>query len=277
MRKPLLIKITVFAYVIISAASIFLLPGKYMVPFLIIFSSLSLCCFLMVIAKHLSEKIEVKTGILFRESKAEYSQIESLFAIYKLLKTDNILPPFRGWAISPDFGAIILKNIKNNKIENILECGSGVSTLIICYLMKQLGRGHLFTLEHDSKYAAQTRKQLQDNNLTNYATIIETKLIPYTINDKEWQWYDIGSIKDDQKFDLLIVDGPPFQLQQQSRYPALPIIDEYLTDGAVVLIDDCKREQDKQVVKLWLKKYNYYSDEWIETEKGAYLLTKHSQ
>ena len=274
MNKLFLIIIISVLYLLFCLALIFILPDNYVLPSLVMISFLGVFFTSYFIGKFLSKKIDKKTDLLQREIFAEYGQIESLFAIYNLLKIDSILPPFRGWAISPDFASIILKKIRNNKATQIIECGSGVSTIIICYLLKQRGSGHLYTLEHDAEYAEKTRLQLEKNNLTEYATIFVSELAPYTLNGETWNWYDMKNITEDQKFDMLIVDGPPFQIQARSRYPALPLLYKHLNDKSIVLIDDCKREEDKYVVELWLNEFKDFRDEWIETEKGAYLLTK---
>jgi len=277
MNKMYLIIVVIFLYITLSLLSVFFIPGKWVIPVISIISFTGIFLLIYYIGKLLSNKIERKTDLLYREIYAEYGQIESLFAIYNLLRIDSILPPFRGWAISPDFASIILKKIRNNKIDQIIECGSGVSTIIICYLMKQRGSGHLYTLEHDIEYAEKTRQQLVNNNLADFATIMVSELVPHTINGVVWNWYDISNIKTDQKFDMLIVDGPPFQIQANSRYPAIPLLNKHLNKNAIVLIDDCKRDEDKSVVKQWISEFNDFHDEWIETEKGAYLLTKNQK
>ncbi|MCB0805048.1 MAG: class I SAM-dependent methyltransferase [Bacteroidales bacterium] len=274
MNKLTLIIITLLLYIFVAILSAVLLPERIVYTFLAIVSFTGIFLFVYYATKHISDKIDKKTEFLNTEIFAQYSQIESLFAIYNLLKIDGILPPFRGWAISPDFASIILKKIRNNKAEQILECGSGVSTIIIGYLLKQRGSGHLYTLEHDAEYAKKTQTQLEKNNLSEYVTILQSELISHSIHNNTWQWYDYSGIGNGQLFDMLIIDGPPFQLQPKSRYPALPLLDKNLNNKAIILIDDCKREEDSEVVKQWLNEYSHYTEEWIDTEKGAYLLTK---
>ena len=276
MNKLLLIKIPILIYVVAVVMILSVVPDNFQIASLMIISSLIIIYLVIIAGKHLSDKLDKKTEFLHKEILADYSQIESLFAIYNLLKIDSILPPFRGWAISPDFASVILKKIRHNKLEMIIECGSGVSTLIIAYLLKQRGSGHLYTLEHDKVYAEKTRQQLLRNDLTDYVTIIEKEMSNYKLNNKEWLWYNISDLDEDLKVDLLIVDGPPFQIQPKSRYPAIPLLNKYLKNQAIVLIDDCNREDDKSVVEQWTREFSYYAKEWIDTEKGAFLLTKHN-
>ena len=88
-----------------------------------------------------------------------YRQIESLFSIFGPLRVTAPLPPMREWAVSPDFANMIAGTIYR-KAGRVLELGSGVSTLVAGYALRQAGGGALVSLEHEEHFA-----RISDGNL----------------------------------------------------------------------------------------------------------------
>ncbi|MCF8369837.1 MAG: class I SAM-dependent methyltransferase [Bacteroidales bacterium] len=274
MTQPTKYVLLIVLYLLVSISFILFIDQDFTLPALILLTGLFITIIFLLGIRFLSQKTEKKSLEISNEISASYHQVESLFSIYSALEIDNILPPFRGWAISPDFAALILSKMKEKNPEYVLECGSGISTILIAYFMKNNKRGHLYSFEHNKQYAKATQKRLKKHGLEKYATILDTELIDHTINDNSWKWYDAKQLKQDLKFDLVMIDGPPYQLQEKARYPALPLLDNYLNPGAVILVDDCSREQDNEVINDWISEFENYDSQWFQTEKGAYILTK---
>lgn len=263
-------------YLIASISIILFFNPDYVISVLIVLTGLFMAVVLLQSIRLLSQKNEMRTKKMIDNLTISYRQIESLFSIYSSLNIESILPPFRGWAISPDFASLILSKMKETRPTNILECGSGISTVLIAYYLKKINKGHLYSFEHDKEYAESTVDLLKRHDLLPYVTIFNTDLIDHDINGKSWKWYNTDQMNKDIKFDLVIIDGPPFQVQPKSRYPALPILDNFFNPNAVILIDDCAREQDNEVINDWLAEFKNYDSQWFDTEKGAYVLTKHN-
>jgi hypothetical protein len=75
---------------------------------------------------------------------------------------------------------------------------------------------------------------------------------------------------------MLIIDGPPGNIQHLARYPALPLLFHLLSDDVVVLLDDAFRADEREIVKRWLKEFGGFSLEEIDAEKGAAILRRQS-
>jgi hypothetical protein len=73
---------------------------------------------------------------------------------------------------------------------------------------------------------------------------------------------------------MLIVDGPPGNIQEKSRYPVLPLLHNSLSDSARIIMDDGNREDEKSIVAMWLKEYGGFTSRFLDLEKGAYVLEK---
>ena len=206
--------------------------------------------------------------------KQDYNQIEAMIYLLWRVKPKWPLPPMRGWAISPDFANIVISAIFDHKPKLILECGSGVSTILMSYCLKRLEQSHIWSLDHDKEFADNTRKYLKIHKLDNMATVIHAPLKEKLLKGKSWFWYDTSGIEDIGPFDLFIIDGPPDNIQKMARYPALPLLIDTLSDDAIIIIDDASREDEGNMVKAWLEEFKNFDYEWYNTEKGTIILTK---
>jgi predicted O-methyltransferase YrrM len=204
----------------------------------------------------------------------QFKQIESLFSIFNSLKISQPLPSMGGWVISPDFGKIIVDLVFEKKPKLILEASSGVSTLLASYCLKQLGEGNVISLEEENKYAEVSNNALIKHGLKDIANVIHAPLKEIEIEGKKWIWYDLTEIKDIKPIDMLIIDGPAQYGREQKmiRYPALPLLFDSLSDEAIIILDDADRQDEKNIVDLWLKQFNCFEVERIDTEKGTVIL-----
>jgi O-antigen/teichoic acid export membrane protein/predicted O-methyltransferase YrrM len=203
-----------------------------------------------------------------------YRQIESLFSIYATLNVAQPLPPMRGWAVSPDFASVVIALIHDVKPTCIVEAGSGVSTLIAGYTLKQEGGGMIVSLEQDKRYADIARANVNRHGLGDFVSVRHAPLKSRMIGSKSWLWYDLDQLEDVKSIDMVIVDGPPGNIQRLARYPALPILADRLSDKAVVVLDDCFRHAEREILARWLRDYAGFTSETVGTEKGTVILRK---
>ncbi len=202
----------------------------------------------------------------------EYKQIESLFSLFSVLKFKLPLPPMRDWAISPDFANTIISLIYERRPKLILEVGSGVSTILEAYCLNQIGGGTIISLENDPQFSVRTAENIKKHGMDHIAQIVYAPLKEVTIGDGTWLWYDPAQLVNIKNIDLLVIDGPPRSTQKFARYPAMPILFNQLSDDAIIVLDDALREDEKQVVELWLKEFNCFQFESIDSEKGTIIL-----
>jgi predicted O-methyltransferase YrrM len=127
----------------------------------------------------------------------------------------------------------------------ILECGSGVSTVLLARLLRERGRGAVTSLEHDPHWATLIQDHLQREHLEQIARIVHAPL------QGDPPWYRLGELPDE--IDLLIVDGPPaFEPGHSARRtPALTRFDARLAPEAAVILDDIDRPGEQQTIATW--------------------------
>lgn len=203
-----------------------------------------------------------------------YRQVESLFSIYSIINFRYPLPPMRGWPISPDFGQIIITHILKEKPKTIFECGGGISTILCGYMLEKIGEGKIISLDHEEKFLSKTKEELRLHQIKVKIDGIYSPLKNYEINGKTWLWYDLEKIRDEPLIDMLIVDGPPSTVQQNARYPALPLLRKYFSDKITIFIDDAGRKEEREMINLWMEEFPEFAFESIETEKGVAILKK---
>lgn len=210
----------------------------------------------------------------FKQQDYHYKQVEALFSLFSMIRPRYPLPSMDGWAITPDFANILISHIREHKPRVILELSSGTSTLIAAYIVEEIGVGSIYSLENTEEWTASTVELLKKHGLQELAEVIHAPLETIMFGEESWLWYDRQQIPDLTSIDLLVVDGPPKRLQNLSRYPALPVLFDKLSDNAVILLDDSKREDETKTVERWLVEYPELQCEMVDTEKGTAILRK---
>lgn len=204
----------------------------------------------------------------------DYQQLEALFSIFALLKLNHPLPSMRGWAISPDFAKQLLALIYEYQPKVVVELGSGVSTLVMGYCLQASKSSRVISLDHEEAYAKASINQVMHHQLAEVAKIIYAPLQKTLVNDQSWQWYGIDGLRSELpgKIDLLVIDGPPGHLQPLSRYPALPVLYELLSDRAIIVMDDANREDEQKIIEQWKQEFNFSVVSMPGNEKGTVIL-----
>lgn len=204
------------------------------------------------------------------ETSALFSQIQALFALERKLALTDALPLMRGWAGSPDFLLQVANEVIDNKPRIVMECSSGVSTLVIARCLQLNGMGHVYSLEHESDYAEKTRHLLRKHGLTEWASVLNA---PLQTMHTETPWYAETSIPPDlPPIDMLVVDGPPTSVAKLARFPAVPRLMPRMSKRAVVMVDDADRDDEREMVRRWKELYPQLKDTYLPCEKGLLVL-----
>ncbi len=156
------------------------------------------------------------------------------------------------WAMD----AVFAENVARTVIERpgqIVELGSGHSSVLIAQRLAQLERGHLTSLEHLEEFARRTRGWLADQGLDTVATVVHAPIADQDVDGNTAAWYSMDALEDvlPERIDVLIVDGPPAKLGKEARRPAVPLLEERLAPDALILMDDGDREDETRIAHAW--------------------------
>lgn len=218
-------------------------------------------------------RVEAKLARLQREIQSLFVQGEALNGLYADLAFRRSLPPTRGWAASPDFLGVLARHVMQARPKVILECGSGVSTVVLARACELNGIGHVYSLEHQADFAERTRSELHRHGLAGHGEILDAPLTRHTFDGREWSWYGLQALPS-IPFDMLVIDGPPETTDPLARYAAGPLLFPHLTPGASIFLDDALREGEKEAVARWLREQPDLTCTWVSSEKGCAVLRK---
>lgn len=207
-----------------------------------------------------------------------YRQTEALVMLSRCLPLRYPLPPMRSWAVSPDLALSLYELVRERQPEWIIECGSGVSSIVMGYALQEIGHGHLIAFEHLERFVEIGTDLVARHALSEHVEIVHAPLEPIELGGASWQWYgkNVHSVLEGKKADLLFVDGPPGGTGPQARYPALPVLKAYLSPDALVVLDDAARADERDILERWLKEHPEFRSQYLRHEKGTALLSRSS-
>jgi predicted O-methyltransferase YrrM len=171
------------------------------------------------------------------------------------------MPEITEFSITPEIarflGAI-------NDGGNVLELGSGISTLVLGE------KAPVLSLESDESRARNMQQIIAQRGLRRAlsllpptvprAIVTHIPLVPVCTNGVTVMWYDLtvefweraAGLKG--CIELLFIDGPA-ATEPLSRYPALPRLASLLAPGCQIVLDDANREGEIECVRRWQQLY----------------------
>ncbi len=169
----------------------------------------------------------------------------------------------QGWDAKLDYLEEIVKSA--GAINGpVLECGSGLTTLILGQLAGRRGI-EIWSLEHNPDWHQRVSTALKTHQVPR-VNLCFAPLRDYG----EFNWYDPPLARMPERFSLIICDGPP-DLANGGRYGLLPILGSRLDAGAVILFDDAREPGQPEVLRRWIEERGV-TVELRETEEVSYAL-----
>lgn len=225
-------------------------------------------------ARHADANIRHAHRLIGGVSLTVTQQIEALDGLYHRLGLERgSLPPSRGWAASPDFLNVLYDHIRDHRPSVLVECGSGLTTIVAARCCQQLGKGRLLSLEHDAHYGELTRKHLRALGLDGFVEMCIAPLRSMDINGTSYQWYDLSRIDLPRQIDLVVVDGPPMPITgEQGRYPVGPVLIDRLAPNGAMLFDDANRPGERKLIERILEENPGMTRQNFSAEKGCALI-----
>jgi len=199
-------------------------------------------------------------------------EIQDLHGMLNLLPLLNgTFLPFGSWAMEPQSLVNLLSSIQLQKCHTIVECGSGLSTLLIAALLEQQAQGHLFSIEEDNEWYHLMVKLIRQRGLEHRVTLIHAPLTKYNGLSEAIEWYSTSEIARSlggiAHIDLLLVDGPKSKTPL-SRYPALPFFQPWIDQSTMLVLDDARRAHEQIVLERWQLEFPVTIDTDLSSAHG---------
>ncbi len=162
--------------------------------------------------------------------------------------------PYTGSALRPAILATVINDIVINGRRNIIEFGSGVSTLVIAkYISTQKESFQFYSIEESQEWSDIIARMLREHGLDQYVTQL---VMPISTNANGVQWYDDSFLNKVEKVDCMIIDGPNATKDKSIRKHALPMLQNKLGKKFSVFLDDCNRPGEFGALQDWSKSLN---------------------
>ncbi|HXG02512.1 MAG TPA: hypothetical protein VNO23_03730 [Candidatus Binatia bacterium] len=141
----------------------------------------------------------------------------------------------------------------------VLECGSGLTTLVLAALAGRRGVPVL-SLEHLEEWRRGVAAALASLNAP-ASRVLLAPLRDYG----SFAWYAVPP-ELPRDFRLVVCDGPPGDTKG-GRYGLLPVLQDSLAPGAVILLDDADRPDEAAVLDRWRREAG-----WQVRRRGRYAV-----
>jgi len=205
---------------------------------------------------------------------------QALMALHTLLDLRRPLPPLTRWAASAELAAAVVDVILERRPQRVLELGSGASSVVIGYALEKAGGGVALSLDHDAAYATTTVERLRRHELSERVSVFHAPLVEQRFEEETYRWYDVSSVDlkafaGPEGIDILLIDGPPEQTNPLARYPAGPALFQYLSESAVVILDDAARPDEQGSIRRWSQEHGF-DVEMIDSARGTAILRRNA-
>ncbi len=138
---------------------------------------------------------------------------------------------------------LIDRIIEENIISRCLEFGIGQSTLLLSALRENKDFD-LISVDHDQYWIDQMRGKVSHK-------LIHAPLRKTNFSGVTTEFYDMGFLTAEDRFDLVIVDGPPaFMTDKFARIGVLEVAKEHLMPDFVIVMDDAERVGEQTTIEV---------------------------
>ncbi|MGH8218538.1 MAG: hypothetical protein ACREUT_08235 [Steroidobacteraceae bacterium] len=150
--------------------------------------------------------------------------------------------------------------------DSILECGSGLSSLLLASAAVLAGR-HVHSLEHDGEWAALVTRRMPER-LKPSVSICTVPLKSF--DGFDWYAVEPGSLP--APIGFVVCDGPPASTRG-GRYGLGPVLGSDLAPGCIILLDDTQRVGEREIVNRWCNELGAV----VVREGGTYTVLRVDQ
>jgi predicted O-methyltransferase YrrM len=177
------------------------------------------------------------------------------------------------WALGPRTLELVAAQVAAKAPRLILEFGSGVSTVLLAALARDLPDAVVVSIDQSPEFSAKTRELLRARDLDALVT-----LLTFPPRDQVIEGYSTNCYAIDETLaaslrgrpvDLVLIDGPAGSAG--ARFGTVPLVAEHLADGAALILDDAYRDGELEVADRWARLPYVRVDGIVPVEKGVLL------
>lgn len=128
----------------------------------------------------------------------------------------------------------------------MLECGPGLSTILMLLVAKRTG-ARVISLEHNEGWHSELTRRFKRLGL-DYSNLLLAPLRAYG----GYQWYErVPALDRIGRINLVLCDGPPGDTPG-GRFGLLPQMVDSLDPNAEIIVDDSHRTDESAMIERWI-------------------------
>ncbi len=175
------------------------------------------------------------------------TQAQKASLLARLRLEADALPHLGSWKADTYLLHRIVDVIGAERPANVVELGSGATSLVIAKALAMHGGGTLHSYDGHAPFVAAMSDWLAEHDLA-----AAFHHAPLTTRDVRWPglWYALTQVPG--SIDLLVIDGPPWAVHPFARGMAERLF-PLIAPGGTVLLDDAARPGERYVARRWKK------------------------
>lgn len=161
----------------------------------------------------------------------------------------DALPHLGSWKADTYLLHRIVDVIEQTRPAQVVELGSGASSLVMAQALSRNGGGQLISYDQHQPFSEEMGRWLAEHGLS-----ADFRHAPLTRRDPAWPglWYALDDVP--ARIDLMVIDGPPWTVHPYVRGTAECLFTR-LSPGAVVMLDDAARPGERVVARRWRRNW----------------------
>lgn len=178
---------------------------------------------------------------------------------------------FINHAVAPDFLQILAEILRRNSVSNVLELGSGTSSLYIAALLQQYGgEGNVISLEDSQEWAVLVQRELDAIGIPNvHSKVIHAPLILQRGTSSSFYDFPESTVSEITPIDLIVVDGPG---DTRLRIGIFSAMERLLAPSTIFIFDDGDSPHIQQGVQDWIHANPAWTARKYSTVKGTWVV-----
>lgn len=161
----------------------------------------------------------------------------------------DALPNLGSWKADTALLKLIVDHIELLQPADVVELGSGASSLVTARALALWGGGMLHSYDQHADFVGATAGWLAEHGLDaqmHHAPLVEAP------GGWPGYWYRLSALPDE--IGMLIIDGPPWTVHPFVRGAAEVLFDR-IQPGGIVLLDDAARPGERVVARRWRRNW----------------------
>ncbi len=205
----------------------------------------------------LKQFINYKTDLdkIHRSNDDSYA----LQIIHKLFPEFSYLP-FTPFSLNPYTIIHILNDILLNDRKQIVEFGSGISTIIIAQFIKTNNlRTKILSIDNSKEWQTVINNKVKKYKASESLSLVNADLEKHNVHEFMFKdnkvWYNNNILEEAldklDHIDLVIVDGPSTSTSAYARYPSFLSVQSKLANSYCIFLDDTRRTAEREIIEKW--------------------------